>query len=417
MAAPPSADRHRHHARFSAACAAKRLPRRAAATTDTARRTRSRTELLAPSAPSTALVRAHGAWPAPSQPSPPYFCRRETLPQLTLRRTRHRERRHSVRSSSGEEARRVAPSVALITERGGTKCALHRERRHAVPRPITILIGEMGIPGSLHWPARAQRRPTPSQSPPIVAASSQEPTRRRRASAEPQARRSLIDRRRTPGQHADRRVVRRVRRPGRTAERRPTSPSRLFLRCSSAAAPSPTSQQDDGERAPSCERADSRPSAADLFVGTPIVTSGAACAVLTAPPSSAFRRRHAQLRRCSPHPSQRRLLKPARRRRAGAGLRARPSSVERHRPRRSHAERRIGAARAAPAAPPSADRRRYHALFLLLARHRANSREPTHSNMTAASERRAASASFLDRPPSTLSSARRPSRRAPHVPR
>ena len=50
-----------------------------------------------------------------------------------------------MRSSSGEEAR-AEPSVALITERGGTKCALHRERRHTVPRPITFLIGEMGIP-------------------------------------------------------------------------------------------------------------------------------------------------------------------------------------------------------------------------------------------------------------------------------
>ena len=36
--------------------------------------------------------------------------------------------------------------VALITERGGTKCALHRERRHTVPSPITFLTGEMGIP-------------------------------------------------------------------------------------------------------------------------------------------------------------------------------------------------------------------------------------------------------------------------------
>ena len=64
-----------------------------------------------------------------------------------------------MRSTSGEEAR-TEPSVALITERGGTKCALHRERRHTVPRPITFLIGEMGIPGSLS-PLRLSQRPSP----------------------------------------------------------------------------------------------------------------------------------------------------------------------------------------------------------------------------------------------------------------
>ena len=68
------------------------------------------------------------------------------------------------------------------------------------------------------------------------------------------------------------------------------------------------------------ERVASRSSAAYLVAGTSILPVGAACAVLAALPS-ADRRRHAQLRCCSLRPSQRRLLEPARRRRASSELR------------------------------------------------------------------------------------------------
>ena len=278
-------------------------------------------------------------------------------------------------------------------------------------------------------------------------------------------------------QHADRHVGRRVRRPGRTAKRRPTSPLRPLLCCSYVTAPAPASQHDDGERAPSRERvvprsapptsssarrssrrASRAPSwphrraptdvaiapaslllvrhrassreparrqrasaeprarrsligAANLVVGTPIVTSGVASAVLAARPSADRRRHHVRF------PAARTSLRQLPRASTTTASEHRAASA-------SFLDRRrllvvgtpivtSGAACAVLAAPPSADRRRYHAR---LSAARTSPRQLPRANTTTTSERRAASTSIPDRAPPTSLSERRSPRRTQRAP-
>ena len=182
-----------------------------------------------------------------------------------------------------------------------------------------------------------------------------------------------------------------MRRPGRTAERRPTSSSRTLLRCCPyITAPAPTSRHDDGERAPSRERVVSRPSAADLVTGAPIVTSGAAYAVLAVPPR-ADRRRHHHARLSAARTSPRRLP-----RLHDDGERA--PSRERVGSRSSTAGLVVGtpiitscAACAVPAARPGADRCRHRSFFSAA---RASPCQRPRADTMTASERRASRASF-----------------------
>ena len=189
-------------------------------------------------------------------------------PGMPLARVRRFVRLRMRRFGRAAKRRPTSPHSAplLLTAHRRAGAARRHDDGERAPRAANTSFLHRALPTSSN--ARRSRRraprapcwphcraPTDVTTPSFVATHRpsprwlREPTRRQRARAEPRARRSLIARHRPRRARAGRVVERRVRCVGRTAERRPTSPRPASLPFSTHRRAGSTILHDDDERA------------------------------------------------------------------------------------------------------------------------------------------------------------------------